>query len=163
MEPNRPLSQPVTRSKPSAAAVAQALGGEPARPPALPTQKVARAVEDPALAELRAARAAEFTAAESTAPAALNTGTPTFDGIPAEVQARRAKVAAATAGLGHIISFLRKAEGELSPVLADLADDADAIKAAEFFDPKEAQEFLAALLACIPSPAAPAAPPAPES
>lgn len=153
-------TQAVSRRTPSAAAVAEALGGAAARPPALPTQKVAPAVEDPALAQLRAERQAQFAADQAATPAAPITGIPTFDPIPDAIQARRAKVAALRNRLGDIITYVRTANAELQPVISDLEDDAEAIKAGELFDPAEARSFLAALTHCIPTAAAPAPQPA---
>lgn len=131
-----------------AAAADAALGGPPARPPAMPTQKIGSAAPEEVLRQSFTAAAAEAQAEPAPAPAPL-TGNPTFDAMPAEVTERRAKVDLMRTRLAELIRAINGVSAELHPILADLEDDSDALKATEQFDPAAARGFLTDLTATI--------------
>lgn len=112
---------PGSRSKGTIAA----LGGPATRPPGgIRERKVAPGVLAPATAF----------------PAAL--GNPTFDGPPPELVARRAKAQQVRGSLAALAERILDAHRDLTPVIADLADDAAAVAAAEHFDCEVATKFL---------------------
>lgn len=144
-------------------AQAEALAG--GKIPALPMRKITpRPVPAQESEEAKAAREA-FTIATGgqpvapAAPAAL--GNTTFDGLPDELATRRAKVAGARQRLADLASRVIKAHADLTPILDDLADDAEALKAGEAFDCEVARGFLNGLKTVVDGVSAP--PPAADA
>lgn len=123
-------TRPISGAPVSSTAAVAALGGLPARPPgSLRERKVAigPGVVAPA--------------APSTAfPSPL--GNPTFDGPPPELVARRAKAQQVRGSLAALAERVLSAHAELTPIIADLADDAEGVAAAEHFDCEVATKFL---------------------
>lgn len=138
-------TQPVGKALQDAAAIA--LGGQPARPPALPEQKISAVTTEPAPTAHEPAAAADpfrqgIRVAAAVPPPSI--GHPTFDSTPPDVLARREKIDALRARLGGLATQIKAANTELQPVLAALKDD-PAGALAEGFDPEVASQFLSEL------------------
>lgn len=135
------------------AAAAEALGGPAVKPPAMATRKIARPNVAEDAEKDRAAREA-FTLANGgeVGPSKVPTlGNTTFDGVPDEMASRRAKVAAARQGLAKLAAAILKADEMITPILDDLADDAEGLKKAEAFDCEVARGFLGGLKSVVDS------------
>lgn len=130
--------------------------------PSLPMRKIqARPVPSQESDEAKAAREAFSiaTGGQPVAPAAAAAiGNTTFDGLPDELATRRAKVAGARQRLADLAARVNKAHADLTPILDDLADDADALKAGEAFDCEVARGFLNGLKTVVDGVSAPEAP-----
>lgn len=141
-----------------AKAAAAALGGEPVKPPAMPTQTIGKAAPIPTGdADARAAFKARH-----EEPISPITGNPTFDAPDPAVIARREKVASVRTRLGALIRQIESEHTALMPALAEFDADAAELQAAEQFDPATARKFLAYLHATVESLTRKAAKPAKE-
>lgn len=149
------------------AAATEALGGEPVRPPAMPTQPVkaagAAAVPDArpdagvvtAGAEARAAFQPQAIGTPAAAVPAF--GNTTFDGPPPELAERRSKTEVTRRRLANLAALITAEQSALGSLLDDLADDAAELKSAEHFDVGTARKFLTDLAAVVAALSAPAA------
>lgn len=130
------------------AAAAEALGGEPTKPPVFPTQPIGRAEPD-TIPQGNAPARVLFTRAVETAAAAPAFGNPTLDGMPPELVMRRSKVGTVRRSLADLARRVKDDQAALTPMLDDLADDAEALQAAEMFEVAVARKFLADLSAVV--------------
>lgn len=137
-------------------AAAAALGGPPVRPPsALKPQAVGKsaavrpqtpAPETTALPEGQADARAAFTQAIARGEGASSAiGNPTFDGPPAEVMERRAKVGAVRAGLVSLANGISEKAAAMRALIEDLDDDGETLRKAEHFDTACALGFIGGL------------------
>lgn len=156
MNPSRPQPQKITPAL--ATAAAEALGGLPTRPPAVPTQPVAMVPESPELAARREAFT-NFQRGSQPQPHAVENlaiGHPTFDAPADEVMIRRNQVAAIRSRLGNLARTILAENAELQPLISAL--DSEVVKTAEAFDAAVARDFLAKLSQTVQALSAPSAP-----
>ena len=129
-------------------AAAEALGGRRVMKTVFPTQPITRA-DATEIPQGDAKARTAFSQAVAPATATPAFGNPTFDGMPAELVMRRSKVATVRRSLADLARRVKDDQAGLSPMLDDLADDAEALQAAEMFEVAVARKFLADLGAVV--------------
>jgi len=130
-----------------ARAAAEALGGEPVKPPALKVQPIAAKKAAPVPTGNAEARAAFQ--AKHIVPIAPATGNPTFDAPPAELVERSAKVRLIRERLSGLIGAIERERTALLPELDAMLPRSAELILGEAFDPAAALAFLNDLHATI--------------